>query len=846
MIASGKKTIVPETLKVGFGRMLRQSFGFVLIVFAVALLLSLISHSNEDTSWNVATTGNGAINNWLGGVGAYLSDFLLQIFGGAAVLLCCVVGIWGWHILRRGYIPHLRMLSIQASLGVVLCSCALALSIPNEAKDPNELHEINGLFAHGTLAVLGTPLWTLPVLLCVGACGLVLVLRSFALTRGQWAAVGGLMERGFGAAVDAGGVAGRTLGKGIMHSLRRSPQVRERLRPPRSDTLRPVTWLDRILIQMRSALASVWNGFVKALTLLLTSLNRLDEDAVHRDTDLPQMARRSKEGGSNANTRTGDGSPASEKGRAYDVGARSQQNTKNEARLSSGLQVFELPPLDLLYIPDASRVVHLSEDELSARGRELMQVMTDFGVKGELVGIKTGPVVSLFEFEPARGVKTQRVIRLADDIARAMRALSVRVAVVPGESVIGIELPNPTRETVFLREVLDTPDFTNASLSLPIALGKSITGKPIIANLARMPHLLVAGTTGAGKSVGLNCMILSLLQKLPPEQCRMLMIDPKMLELSIYNGIPHLLTPVVTDPKKAVGALKWAVREMEDRYRALSQVGARNIEGYNERVCEARAKGEALKRTVQTGFDAETGRPVYEEQVVDLIEFPHIVVIVDEMADLMMVAGKEIEAAIQRLSQMARAAGIHLIMATQRPSVDVITGTIKANFPSRISFRVISKFDSRTILGEEGAEQLLGQGDMLFQSSGTALTRVHGPFVTEQEVEKVVEWLRAQSSPVFLEDLFEDLESGNGDGDDSVSGERAAPHDELYDEAVALVTRENRASTSFVQRKLQIGYNRAARLIEAMEQEGIIGGPDHVGRRKVLAPPPPSISTDEN
>ncbi|MBX9634142.1 MAG: DNA translocase FtsK [Magnetospirillum sp.] len=492
---------------------------------------------------------------------------------------------------------------------------------------------------------------------------------------------------------------------------------------------------------------------------------------------------------------------------------------------------YELPPLSLLTPAPETGGPKINQDSLAQNAKMLVSVLEDFGVNGSVVKVRPGPVVTLYELEPAPGTKTSRVIGLADDIARSMSALSVRIATVPGRSVIGIELPNSRREIVYLRELLAAEQFEKAAAKLTLVLGKDIGGAPVMVDLARMPHLLIAGTTGSGKSVAINTMILSLLYSRTPEECRVIMIDPKMLELSVYDGIPHLLAPVVTEPGKAVVALKWAVREMEDRYRAMSQLGVRNIAGYNQRLGEARERGEQLTRTVQTGFDPESGKPIYEEQLLELKPLPFIVVIVDEMADLMLVAGKDIEAAVQRLAQMARAAGIHLIMATQRPSVDVITGTIKANFPTRISFQVTSKIDSRTILGEQGAEQLLGQGDMLYMASGGRISRVHGPFVSDQEVEKVVEHLRSQAEPNYVEAVTEEEEVlGGGDA----GGGGGSSGDDLYDQAVALVAREGKASTSFIQRHLQIGYNRAARLIERMENEQVVGKPNHVGKREVL------------
>uniref|UniRef100_UPI00404821F1 DNA translocase FtsK n=1 Tax=Yoonia sp. TaxID=2212373 RepID=UPI00404821F1 len=499
---------------------------------------------------------------------------------------------------------------------------------------------------------------------------------------------------------------------------------------------------------------------------------------------------------------------------------------------------YEHPPLSLLTSPTVIERHHLPDEALEENARMLESVLDDYGVKGEIVSVRPGPVVTMYELEPAPGLKASRVIGLADDIARSMSALSARVSTVPGRSVIGIELPNEKREMVVLREMLAARDFGDSNMKLPLALGKDIGGEPIIANLAKMPHLLIAGTTGSGKSVAINTMILSLLYKLTPEECRMIMIDPKMLELSVYDGIPHLLSPVVTDPKKAVVALKWVVGEMEERYRKMSKMGVRNIDGYNGRVKEALAKDEMFSRTVQTGFDDETGEPIFETDEFTPEVLPYIVVVVDEMADLMMVAGKEIEACIQRLAQMARASGIHLIMATQRPSVDVITGTIKANFPTRISFQVTSKIDSRTILGEMGAEQLLGMGDMLYMAGGGKISRIHGPFCSDEEVEEIVNFLKGFGPPEYMSGVVEgpsdeasssiDQVLGLGDGSDTENA--------LYDTAVAIVIKDRKCSTSYIQRKLAIGYNKAAKLVEQMEDEGVVSSANHVGKREILVP----------
>jgi len=517
-------------------------------------------------------------------------------------------------------------------------------------------------------------------------------------------------------------------------------------------------------------------------------------------------------------------------------GARVQREAQ---RSLIGPDSFEMPSLHFLAeAKNVTRDPSLSQDALEQNARLLEGVLEDFGVKGEIIHVRPGPVVTLYELEPAPGIKSSRVIGLADDIARSMSAIACRVAVVPGRNAIGIELPNARRETVYLRELLASRDFEQSKAKLALALGKTINGEAVIADIAKFPHLLVAGTTGSGKSVAINTMILSILYRMTPQDCRLIMIDPKMLELSVYDGIPHLLTPVVTDPKKAVVALKWTVREMEDRYRKMSKVGVRNIDGFNQRVGQAQKKGEQITRTVQTGFDRETGEAIYETEHLDLEPMPYIVVIIDEMADLMMVAGKDIEGAVQRLAQMARAAGIHVIMATQRPSVDVITGTIKANFPTRISFQVTSKIDSRTILGEQGAEQLLGMGDMLYMAGGGRIQRVHGPFVSDDEVEKVVAHLKLQGAPEYLDAITEDDdedEDGGAKGSSSGGG-NFDDSDDPYDQAVAVVLRDGKASTSYIQRRLGIGYNRAASIIEKMEQEGIVGPANHAGKREILVP----------
>lgn len=501
------------------------------------------------------------------------------------------------------------------------------------------------------------------------------------------------------------------------------------------------------------------------------------------------------------------------------------------ARQGDFLSNYTLPSVDLLDPPAEKTAPKLDKAALERNARLLETVLDDFKVQGDIKAVRPGPVVTMYELEPAAGVKSSRVVQLAEDIARNMSALSARVSTIPGRTVMGIELPNSDREMVSLSEMVESDDFAGQDGQLPIILGKNISGDPVIADLAPMPHLLVAGTTGSGKSVGLNCMILSLLYRLTPDQCRLIMIDPKMLELSIYDDIPHLLSPVVTEPTKAIRALKWAVEQMEERYRMMSSLSVRNLANFNDKVRSAKAKGQPLGRKVQIGFDQLTGQPQYEEESLDYEVMPQIVIVVDELADLMMTAGKEVEFLIQRLAQKARAAGIHLIMATQRPSVDVITGVIKANLPTRISFHVTSKIDSRTILGEQGAEQLLGKGDMLYMAGGKQLTRIHGPFVSDEEVRRVADYWRAQGTPEYIQAVTEEPEDG-GFALDGLQADN--PEDEQFRKACQIVFESQKASTSWIQRQMRIGYNSAARLIDRMEDEGMVSPPNHIGRREVL------------
>ncbi|MEA1940941.1 MAG: DNA translocase FtsK 4TM domain-containing protein [Pseudomonadota bacterium] len=767
--------------------------GGAMLAAGVFVLLSLLSHNVLDPSWNVAT--EGGIRNWMGRWGASVSDMLLQVLGWAAGGPAIALTIWGAILVWRT--PQPRPYSVAgfrwffAALGTAGFAAAVsALPVPNAWPFASGMGGALGDIFLNMLAALPAR-FDLPAATGIAAAfALLLSVAGIFLTFG-------LRSRDLAAAVDAAGLA----------------------------------W----------AMIQVWIDAARGRLAGLTgSDGAVSDDTPGREEPVLRRAMRAAEGPEPA-AATARAPAAGEPGSPVKVaaGRKAKQSDRDSREAQGALPFvktdgFKLPRLDLLTKP---AVRNDAVDELALRqNAELLQgVLSDFGVKGEIVQVRPGPVVTLYEFEPAPGVKSSRVINLADDIARSMSTTAARVAVVPGRNAIGIELPNPRRETVFLRALFNSKAFEEAKAELPMALGETIGGEPFVADLARMPHLLIAGTTGSGKSVGINAMILSLLYRLPPEDCRMIMIDPKMLELSVYDGIPHLLTPVVTDPKKAVVALKWAVREMESRYLRMSKIGVRNVSGFNERVAEALESGEELSRTVQTGYDKESGEPVYETETIAAEKMPYIVVVIDEMADLMMVAGKEIEAAVQRLAQMARAAGIHLVTATQRPSVDVITGTIKANFPTRISYSVTSKIDSRTILGEQGAEQLLGMGDLLYMASGGRVRRLHGPFVSDREVEEIAAFLKKQAPPEYIEAVTaggDDEEGGlpGLDGMDEGSG------DQLFDQAVALVARDRKASTSYIQRRLQIGYNRAATLIERMEEEGMIGPADHAGRREIFLP----------
>ena len=797
-----KGSILPQGVTKFIQKRAIETIGVALIIAALAMTTALGSFNPADPSLNAAS--GATTENLLGATGAWTADLLMQSIGLAAWVLPAVALAWGWRIVTHRGLGHLWLR--LTFLPLALLAAAIALAGPEAGVGWVLKAGYGGVTGDITLAT--TASWSAGLTSygtdAVAALAAILAFSALIVSLGfsaaEWRQFGNTLRwlgRHGAAASAAGGRAGMQAGKWSFNVAKKGhAAARQRLEPK-----------------------LYYNE---------------DDDNIEigddREIDTARKKRQPRLGGATRETKKEIVAPRSTKAKPGKKAEAARQTKFDLGSASEG--EYELPDINFLEtIITENKSSKADEDALAENARLLESVLEDFGVQGEVVKVRPGPVVTLYEFEPAPGIKSSRVIGLADDIARSMSAISARVAVVQGRNAMGIELPNSNREIVSLRELLESESLERNPSKLSLALGKDIGGGATIADLARMPHLLIAGTTGSGKSVAINTMILSLLYRLSPEHCRLVMIDPKMLELSVYDGIPHLLCPVVTDPKKAVIALKWTVREMEQRYRAMSTMGVRNIAGYNARLEEARKNGEALTRTVQTGFDSETGEPIYEDQPLDMNPLPFIVVIVDEMADLMLVAGKEVESSVQRIAQMARAAGIHLIMATQRPSVDVITGTIKANFPTRISFQVTSKIDSRTILGEAGAEQLLGQGDMLFMAGGGRISRVHGPLVTDEEVERVVTSLKAQGMPKYIEEVTKE-EPGNAIG---AGGSENSDGDALYDDAVALVCRERKASTSFVQRHLSIGYNRAARIVDQMEAEGVISAANHVGKREVLA-----------
>ena len=836
---------IPAGIRRFFRNRAFESAGLGLLGAAIVIAASVASWSVDDPSFNHAVDADP--KNLLGYPGAIIADEIMQLLGLGVLALIAIPVAWAVRLLGHEAIDH-PVKQPLAWIGAVLCASGMFAFIPSPptwALAAGLGGNAGDVLSGATLTILALGLKGVFASMLAGllfALGLAWTgLYAAGLTRHEAIWVSKLFGARISGAFINASIFIANLFAGISaRSLGRAPEL-EVAKPPRSRAPRKKTPVLPMPDDGDEELDSP-HPVLKAPGRVEPRLSPLrakvptaeeNEEEEAEDADEPPIETASED-----ELEQDAAEAASARVTRTKVDIKTAKVPSKVAKIMfSEPEDFKLPPLALLAEPKKpAKGTEISDEVLEHNARMLEGVLDDFGVKGQIINVRPGPVVTLYELEPAPGIKSSRVISLADDIARSMSAISARVAVVQGRNAIGIELPNAKRETVYLRELLASEAFVKTSQNLSMALGKNIGGEPIFADLARMPHLLIAGTTGSGKSVGINTMILSLLYRHTPERCKLIMIDPKMLELSVYEGIPHLLAPVVTDPKKAVVALKWAVREMEDRYRKMSKVGVRNIDGYNARVKQAEEKGEVMSRTVQTGFDAETGEPMFEKQEMDMEALPFIVVIIDEMADLMMVAGKDIEGAVQRLAQMARAAGIHVVMATQRPSVDVITGTIKANFPTRISFQVTSKIDSRTILGEQGAEQLLGQGDMLYMAGGGRISRLHGPFVSDDEVENIVKHLKRQGAPAYVEAVTEDVEDGEYGEPGAMGEEMPGSGDELYDQACSVVIRDKKVSTSYIQRRLQVGYNKAASLIERMEKEGLISAANATGKREILVP----------
>ena len=812
--SSLKNSLVAEAVILQLRRRFRQVTGVFISCMALIFAITLFSYSPKDPSLNTATTI--PVHNLLDLPGAIVADFFIQNFGLSSLLLSIVILVWGGLMIIESTIKQLSLRIMSLIIALLAASTFLGLFVNKTIYLATPT--LGGAFGTLALTALSRLSGLMPGITGLIAFSVFILFLNYSLAIRfyQWQ---GFLEKIANFCAACGRKIGAFLIKPTSVFIQKTLEGKNVIvsTSSRSSTTKE-TGFDR-----KSTIILNTDGDLTASNVVISKNS--EREATEEITDFAPLFQETIEEKYETAATFVDSKVA------VNVPKKPSLSTPSEfIYIPSQNEDYQLPSIEFLQKTVKKEAAVLAPEVLQKSAHQLEQVLQEFGVRGEIVAVCPGPVVTLYELKPAAGIKTSRVIGLADDIARSMSAHAARIAVISGRNVIGIELPNLIRETVYLRELLQTDEYTKFSAPLALILGKDIGGNPIIADLARMPHLLVAGTTGSGKSVAINTMILSILFRLSPDKCKFIMIDPKMLELSVYDGIPHLLSPVVTDPKKAVVALKWAVREMENRYRAMSKLGVRNIDGYNARLAEARLSGELLMRRVQTGFDPDTGKPIFENQSLAVDPLPYIVVVVDEMADLMLVAGKEIEAAVQRLAQMARAAGIHLIMATQRPSVDVITGTIKANFPTRISFQVTSKIDSRTILGEQGAEQLLGQGDMLYMMGGGRVSRVHGPFVRDDEVEKIVQFLKMQGEPAYIESITEDDEESTvgSSEEENRSGEP------LYQQAIEVIRREGKVSTSFIQRHLQIGYNRAARIIEQMEKEGVVGPANHIGKREIL------------
>lgn len=823
---------LPDSVQAFVARRMFDSVALALIGVAGFLTVSLLTYQSSDPSWNTAVQNNAAIANWGGGTGAWSADLLLQTLGGGAFVPPLAFAIWGVRVYRREKMRPIIWRIVSMLFATLFATIALAL-IPAARwmvtpymggsagtiileKLVNVAYAFKLPYSHQLFGGLS------------GAVAFGIFLYTAAISRSEIASVWfriKLMAYTVGGAVAA---ASQSFYAWVMHYND----------PDYAPEREGVSFMDRVRMIRERWVSRAGEDEVDSDE---DTEEESDEEEYEEDAESDEYEEQDYDGDEYAEDDEEDEAPQPVRRKPAGTIPVTKPQKAKTANIDQQTSMpfmkadgeWELPSIALIDdVPADAHAMVMKEDALRRNAELLQNVLADFNVNGFIKEIKPGPVVTLYELEPAPGTKTSRVVSLSDDIARSMSAISVRCAAMPGRNVIGVELPNKHRQTVYMKEMLQSKDYQKSTHKLPLILGKDIGGNPIMADLATMPHLLIAGTTGSGKSVAVNAMIMSLLYRLSPEQCRFIMIDPKMLELSVYNDIPHLLSPVVTEPGKAIVALKWAVREMENRNHMMSKLSVRNIDNFNQRIRDALKKGEQIFQKVQTGFDPETGKAVFEDRALDLVELPYIVVIVDEFADLMLTAGKDVENAIQRLAQMARAAGIHLIMATQRPSVDVVTGVIKANFPRRISFHVTSKIDSRTILGESGAEQLLGKGDMLYMVPGARIMRVHAPKLEDHEVSRIVDFLKAQGRPAYIDNLTVDSSDG-GEGD-MFGGGGGSETDELYDKAVAVIAREGKVSTSFIQRHLQIGYNRAARIIEEMERQGVISKASSTGKREIL------------
>jgi DNA segregation ATPase FtsK/SpoIIIE, S-DNA-T family len=780
-----------EKLYITILKLLFRLFGLISCGLAIVILLSLFSFNSSDISFNTTST-TGDISNWMGGFGSHISDLLFQLIGLSAFFCCLILFSWGAKISSRNGIHHFALKLFLAPFCVLSFSLFFSLVPEPDWWMFNSLGGVNGKFILAKFSFLPNIFVSFVALVF----SILLLSVVIEISWKDWQYF-------------------------FRYSFFTSKYLFEAL----------VKFIHQIISKTNKNIEEGKNKFANKIT---DSNPNFKSRKLFFDADTAE-----EEENNQVVVKQNDQEDGEEKEEIIiQPKPQNANKTKQIIKSSRKSQNYDLPPISLL----VKRVVNSKDKKVSPvqieqQSKMLGKVLEDFGVFGTMISTKVGPVVTLHEFEPAAGTKAARVVGLADDIARSMSAVSTRIAVVPGKTTIGIELPNAKRELISFREMAESDSYKYSQASLPIILGKDIGGDPIIVDLAKMPHLLIAGTTGSGKSVGVNAMILSLLYKLPPDECKFIMIDPKMLELSVYDGIPHLLSPVVTEPGRAVVALKWVTHEMEERYRIMSHLNVRNIAGYNEKIEKFLKNGEKISKKVQTGFNPDNGEPIIEEVELDAKKLPFIVVIVDEMADLMLVAGKDIEGSIQRLAQMARAAGIHIIMATQRPSVDVITGVIKANFPTRISFQVTSRIDSRTILGTQGAEQLLGQGDMIYMSGGSKMTRVHGPFCSDKEVEDVVNFIKGQGyddSDYSQNVVFKQFENAKNNSSGASFDAGSGSDGDLYNQAVMIVKKDHKPSISYVQRQLRIGYNRAAILIERMEKEGVISEPNASGKREII------------